>query len=96
MYFQVSLKDFQNAIRKTDRNVVKVTCCKNPQIFASIVFDIDDNGEVFTGYSYQVDRVSVDLGRNVPMSTFVNKFNEAIRKYIDSTDEVITIDSMIA
>lgn len=95
MYFQVSVKDFQNAIRRMTSNHATVVCCKNPQIFASMVFEVNDDGEIVIGSSYQVDRTSVCLGRNVPIKTLVEKFNEAIRSYVESTDEVITLNSML-
>lgn len=96
MYFQVSTKDFQNAVKRMASNHATVICCRNPRMSATIKFNVDDNGEIYSESSYNVGTGSVNLGRNVQLNVLVNKFNEAMREYIDNENEVITIDSMLA
>lgn len=79
MTYQVSLKDFRNAIMHMKSNIAVVRCAD--YMFASLQFLMTEDGTPYYTAQYQVGNISRCLGDNYPVDRLVKEFNSAMLSY---------------
>jgi len=82
MTYQISIKDFKNAIKQMKSNVVVVKCADH--MFASLQFLMKDDGTPYYTAQYQVGNINRCLGDNYPVDILVKEFNFAMLSYSEN------------
>lgn len=82
MTYQVSVKDFRDAIAQMKSNIAVVKCADN--MFASIQFLTKEDGTPYYTVQYQVGNVCRALGDNYPVSQLVKEFNSMMLSYSEN------------